>query len=55
MQWFDSMDGYYAHMNESDSPDMFADLPKFLDTDHLEFVLTEEPWVVIDGAVDWSA
>jgi hypothetical protein len=34
---------------------MFADLPKFLDTDHLEFVLTEEPWVVIDGAVDWGA
>ena len=53
-QWFASMDEYYAHMNETDSPDMFADLPKFLDTDHLDFVLTEEPRVIIDGTVDWA-
>jgi hypothetical protein len=54
VQWFASMDGYYAHMSEVDSPAMFEDLPKFPDTDHLEFVLTEEPRVVMDGAVDWS-
>ena len=55
VQWFASMDGYFAHMNEVDSPEMFADLPKFLDTDHLEFVLTEEPRVIIDGEVDWTS
>ena len=54
VQWFESMDGYYAHMQEEDSPVMFDDLPKFLDTDHLEFVLTEEPRVVMDGEVDWA-
>jgi len=54
VQWFASMDEYFAHMNEVDSPEMFADLPKFLDTDHLEFVLTEEPRVIIDGEVDWT-
>jgi len=32
---------------------MFEDIPKFLDTDHLDFVLTEEPRVVIDGSVPW--
>jgi len=30
------------------------DITKFLDTDRLEVVLTEEPRVVIDGEVDWS-
>jgi uncharacterized protein (TIGR02118 family) len=53
-QWFASMDEYNAHMNEADSPQMFADIPKFLDPEHLEFVLTEEPRIVIDGSVDWS-
>jgi hypothetical protein len=37
-----------------DSPQMFEDIPKFLDTDHLDFVLTEEPRVIIDGTVDWT-
>ena len=49
------MDEYYAHMNETDSPQMFADIPKFLDPDHLEFVLTEEPRVIIDGEVNWAS
>lgn len=53
LQWFASMDEYYAHMQEDDSPQMLADLPNFLDTDHLDFVLTEEPRVIIDGPVDW--
>jgi hypothetical protein len=55
VQWFASMDEYHAHMNEDDSPLMFEDLPKFLDLDHLDFVLTEEPRVIIDGEVDWSS
>ena len=54
VQWFADMDAYYAHMNDVDSPAMFEDLPKFLDTDHLEFVLTEEPRVVMDGEVHWG-
>ena len=54
VQWFASMDEYNAHMNEVDSPQMFEDIPKFLDTDHLDFVLTEEPRVIIDGTVDWA-
>ena len=36
-----------------DFPEMFEDLPNFLDLDHLEFVVTEEPRVVMDGTVDW--
>ena len=54
VQWFESMDGYYAHMGENDFPAMMEDIAKFLDTDHLEVVLTEEPRVIIDGEVDWS-
>jgi uncharacterized protein (TIGR02118 family) len=54
LQWFASMDEYYAHMSEDDSPQMFEDIPKFLDPDHLDFVLTEEPRVIIDGSVDWA-
>jgi rhamnose utilization protein RhaD (predicted bifunctional aldolase and dehydrogenase) len=54
VQWFANMDEYYAHMNEPDSPRMFEDIPKFLDPDALEFVLTEEPRVIIDGSVDWA-
>jgi hypothetical protein len=48
------MDEYYAHMSEDDSPQMFEDIPKFLDPDRLDFVLTEEPRVIIDGQVDWT-
>lgn len=54
VQWFASMDEYLAHINEVDSPAMFEDLPRFLDLDHLDFVITEEPRVIIDGEVDWS-
>ena len=54
VQWFASMDEYNAHMNEVDSPKMFEDIPKFLDPDRLDFVLTEEPRVIIDGQVDWT-
>ena len=48
------MDAYYAHMGEDDFPAMMEDIATFLDIDHLEVVLTEEPLVVIDGEVDWS-
>jgi uncharacterized protein (TIGR02118 family) len=54
VQWFESMNAYYAHMGEDDFPAMMEDIAKFLDTDRLEVVLTEEPRIVIDGHVDWS-
>ena len=41
-------------MSDVDFPEMFEDLPNFLDPDHLDFVLTEEPRVIMDGTtVDW--
>jgi uncharacterized protein (TIGR02118 family) len=55
VQWFESMNTYYAHMDEDDFPAMMADIAKFLDTDCLEVVLTEEPRIIIDGHIDWSA
>ena len=54
VQWFESLDAYFAHMGEDDFPAMMEDIAKFLDTDHLEVVLTEEPRIIIDGEVDWS-
>jgi uncharacterized protein (TIGR02118 family) len=54
VQWFASMEAYHAHIGEVDSPQMFEDIPKFLDPAQLAFVLTEEPRVIIDGEVDWT-
>jgi uncharacterized protein (TIGR02118 family) len=48
-QWFDSMDDYRAHIAEPDFPLIWRDLKSFLDTDRMEFVLTEEPFVIVDG------
>jgi len=49
VQWFASMDEYRAHMAEEDFAQVWADLPKFLDTERLAFVVTEEPVVILDG------
>ncbi len=49
VQWFESMDSYRAHMGEDDFPAMMDDITQFLDTDSLEFVLTEEPRVIVEG------
>lgn len=46
-QWFSSMDEYTAHIAEEDFADVWADLENFLDTDRLEFVLTEEEETVV--------
>ena len=54
VQWFESMAGYHAHMGEDDFPAMMEDIAEFLDLEHLDMVLTEEPRVIIDGEVDWS-
>jgi uncharacterized protein (TIGR02118 family) len=50
-QWFASMDEYRAHTAEPDFSRVWADIEKFLDTDSLEFVLTEEPVVIFEGSV----
>ncbi len=55
VQWFASMTEYHAHMAEDDFPQIFEDLPNFLDVEHLDFVVTEQPRVVMDGAADWKA
>ena len=47
VQWFASMDEYRAHMAEDDFAVMWADIERFLDTDRLEFVVTEHPVLVI--------
>ena len=50
-QWFVSMDDYRAHIAEPDFATVWADIEKFLDKDKLTFVLTEEPVVIVDGAL----
>ena len=52
VQWFASMDDYLASLATPDFPEVLADLGRFLDLDHLDFVVTEEPIVVIDGSGD---
>lgn len=47
IQWFRSADDYWAHMREPDFGDMWTDIEKFLDTSHINWVITEEPVVVI--------
>ena len=47
-QWFACMDDYRASVEASDFATLWADLPKFLDVDRLEFVVTEEPVVIIE-------
>ncbi|HWE70775.1 MAG TPA: EthD domain-containing protein [Acidimicrobiales bacterium] len=54
VQWFPSMAEYQAHMGEDDFPAVMDDIANFLDLDHLDFVVTEQPWVVIDGKADWD-
>jgi uncharacterized protein (TIGR02118 family) len=52
VQWFESMDSYRAHMAEPDFGDIWADIERFLDTDRLSFVVTEDPRLVIGDAGD---
>ncbi len=47
VQWFESMDEYRAHMVEDDFAVVWTDICSFLDTDRLEFVVTEEPRLLI--------
>ncbi len=49
VQWFESMEAYRAHMAEEDFASVLEDTARFLDTDHLEYVLTEEPRIIVEG------
>lgn len=46
VQWFENMDAYRAHMAEPDFSALWQDIERFLDTEQLHFVVTEEPHVV---------
>jgi uncharacterized protein (TIGR02118 family) len=52
VQWFRTIDDFVAFISEPAYRELVApDERRFLDMDRLEFVITEEPTVVIDGAV----
>ncbi len=47
IQWFASMDDYRAQLAEEDFAVVWADIERFLDTDRLEFVVTEHPHLLL--------
>ena len=50
VQWFDSLDDFVGFMSEPAYAELVApDEQRFLDMDRVEFIVTEEPTVVIDG------
>lgn len=48
VQWFDSIESFWASLAEADYARIAEDLPRFVDLDRIAFILTEEPEVVID-------
>jgi uncharacterized protein (TIGR02118 family) len=48
-QWFDSVDEFYASLREDDYALIDEDTHRFLDVPSLQFILTEEPRVVMGG------
>ena len=46
-QWYESVDAFYASLAEDDYKLIDEDTRKFLDVDALQFILTEEPHVVM--------
>ncbi len=52
VQWFRSIDDFVAFMSEPKYAELVApDERRFLDMERVEFIVTEEPTVVIDGDV----
>jgi uncharacterized protein (TIGR02118 family) len=52
VQWFDSIDDFVGFMSEPKYAELIAvDERRFLDMEKVEFIITEEPTVVIDGDV----
>jgi uncharacterized protein (TIGR02118 family) len=51
IQVFDSVEAFHAHMAEDDFGAMMTDLEQFLDTSALQWVVCDEPVVVLgDGS-----
>jgi uncharacterized protein (TIGR02118 family) len=48
IQWYESVEAFYASASEPDFAEINEDMQKFLDTSRIEFVLTEEPDVIVD-------
>ncbi|MBM3663505.1 MAG: EthD family reductase [Actinobacteria bacterium] len=49
-QWYSSIDDFAAFISEPAYAELIApDERRFLDTDRIEFIITEEPTVVIPG------
>lgn len=51
IQWFETIDDFWASATASDYPQINEDMESFIDTDSLQWILTEEPDVVIDRLV----
>lgn len=52
VQWFESIDDFAGFIGEPAYAELIApDERRFLDVERIEFVITEEPTVVIDGDV----
>jgi uncharacterized protein (TIGR02118 family) len=50
VQWFESIDDFLGFISEPAYPELVApDERRFIDMDRIEFVITDEPTVVIDG------
>jgi uncharacterized protein (TIGR02118 family) len=51
VQWFNSIDDFIAFCSEPEYAEYIApDEKRFLDVDTIEFLITDEPNVVIDGS-----
>ena len=53
-QWFVEHGRVPGHIAEPDFATVWADVESFLDTDKLDFVLTEEPVVIVDGSCSFE-
>ena len=48
IQWYESIESFYASIAEPDYAEIDADIKKFLDVDRLTWLLTEDHEVVFD-------
>ena len=46
-QWFHSVDDFYASLQEDDYHLIEADIATFIDVDSLEWMITDEPEVIV--------
>lgn len=56
VQWFDSMDGFVGFISAPEYLELIApDERRFLDMSKVEYIICDEPTVVIAGPVDFRA